>query len=91
LHAFDLTRATPDTNADNEAPMNNSDFPENDPRYHTANIKRMLDDTAQHAREDVEKVQDPKAKALFETTAEVLGGLRKAYDDFERKNEGAWR
>jgi hypothetical protein len=28
---------------------------------------------------------------LFETTAEVLGGLRKAYDDFERKNEGAWR
>jgi hypothetical protein len=71
--------------------MNNSDFPENDPRHHTANIKRMLDDTAQHAREDVEKVQDPKAKALFETTAEVLGGLRKAYDDFERKNEGAWR
>jgi hypothetical protein len=71
--------------------MNNPDFPENDPRHHTANIKRMLDDTAQHAREDVEKVQDPKAKALFETTAEVLGGLRKAYDDFERKNEGAWR
>jgi hypothetical protein len=71
--------------------MNSSDFPENDPRHHTANIKRMLDDTAQHAREDVEKVQDPKAKALFETTAEVLGGLRKAYDDFERKNEGAWR
>jgi hypothetical protein len=71
--------------------MDNSDFPENDPRHHTANIKRMLDDTAQHAREDVEKVQDPKAKALFETTAEVLGGLRKAYDDFERKNEGAWR
>jgi hypothetical protein len=30
-------------------------FPENDPRYHAANIKRMLDDTAQHAREDVEK------------------------------------
>jgi hypothetical protein len=71
--------------------MDNSNFPENDPRHHTANIKRMLDDTAQHAREDVEKVQDPKAKALFETTAEVLGGLRKAYDDFERKNEGAWR
>jgi hypothetical protein len=71
--------------------MDNSEFPENDPRHHAANIKRMLDDTAQHAREDVEKVQDPKAKALFETTAEVLGGLRKAYDDFERRNEGAWR
>jgi hypothetical protein len=91
LHAFDVARATADTNPDNEALMDNSNFPENDPRHHTANIKRMLDDTAQHAREDVEKVQDPKAKALFETTAEVLGGLRKAYDDFERKNEGAWR
>jgi hypothetical protein len=86
-----ITRVTADTNPDNEALMNSSDFPENDPRHHTANIKRMLDDTAQHAREDVEKVQDPKAKALFETTAEVLGGLRKAYDDFERKNEAAWR
>jgi hypothetical protein len=91
LHAFDNTQAVAVTNTDKEALMNSSDFPENDPRHHTANIKRMLDDTAQHAREDVEKVQDPKAKALFETTAEVLGGLRKAYDDFERKNEGAWR
>jgi hypothetical protein len=71
--------------------MGNRNFSEDDPRHHTANIKRMLEDTAQHAREDVAKVEDPKAKALFETTAEVLGGLRKAYDDFEKKNEGAWR
>jgi hypothetical protein len=71
--------------------MGNPDFSESDPRHHTSHIKRMLDDTAQHAREDVEKVEDPRAKALFETTAEVLGGLRKAYEDFESKNEGAWR
>ena len=37
------------------------------------------------------RVRDPKAQALFETTAEVLDGLWKAYDDFERKNETAWR
>lgn len=66
-------------------------IPESDPRYHTANIKRMLDDTAQHVREDVEKVQDPRAKALFETTAEVLDGLRKAYDHFDQGSERAWR
>jgi hypothetical protein len=71
--------------------MAKSGFSEDDPRHHTANIKRMLDDTAKHAREDVVKVTDPKARALFETTAEVLAGLRKAYDDFERGNEAAWR
>ena len=71
--------------------MGDTNFAEDDPRHHTANIKRMLEDTAQHAREDVAKVDDPRAKALFETTAEVLGGLRKAYDDFEKKNEAAWR
>ncbi|HEX6964829.1 MAG TPA: hypothetical protein VF166_03445 [Gemmatimonadaceae bacterium] len=71
--------------------MANPNFPESDPRHHTSNIRRMLDDTAQHVREDVTKVTDPKAQALFETTAEVLNGLSKAYQDFERKNEAAWR
>lgn len=71
--------------------MTNPNYPESDPRHHTSNLKQMLDDTARHAREDVGKVQDPKAQALFETTAEVLGGLKKAYDDFEQKSEGAWR
>jgi hypothetical protein len=42
-------------------------------------------------REDVEKVDDPKFKAMFETSAEVLGGLVKAFSDFEQKNEPAWR
>jgi hypothetical protein len=51
----------------------------------------MLNDTATHAREDVRKVSDPKAQALFETAAEVLKGLVKAYDDFEQKQEEAWK
>jgi len=42
-------------------------------------------------RSDVEKVNDPKAQALFETSAEVLIGLRKAFDDFEQKTESAWK
>lgn len=65
-------------------------YPESDPRHHTANIKRMLDEIIQHAREDESKVSNPKAQALFETTAEVLTGLKTAYDHFER-NEPAWR
>ncbi|HEX5436598.1 MAG TPA: hypothetical protein VFW98_05545 [Gemmatimonadaceae bacterium] len=71
--------------------MANPNYPESDPRHHTSNIRQMLDDTARHVREDVAKVSDPRAQALFETTAEVLGGLSKAYQDFERKNEPAWR
>jgi hypothetical protein len=28
---------------------------------------------------------------MFETAAEVLGGLAKAFEDYEKKNEPAWR
>jgi hypothetical protein len=66
-------------------------YPESDPRHHTIRLKEMLDDTVRHAREDVGKVDDPKAQALFETTAEVLSGLVKAYNDYEQKSEAAWR
>jgi hypothetical protein len=40
---------------------------------------------------DVVKVDEPQLKAMFETSAEVLGGLSKAFDDYERKNEAAWK
>jgi hypothetical protein len=50
----------------------------------------MLADVARHAREDVRKVDDPRAQALFETTAEVLTGLETAYEHFENKSEPAW-
>ena len=66
-------------------------YGEQDPLHHTPRLKRMLNDTITHAREDVLKVSDPKAQALFETTAEVLKGLVKAFDDFERKSEPAWK
>ena len=62
-----------------------------DPRQHTANIKRMLDEVVTHVREDVDKVSDPKAQALFETTAEVLRGLITAYEHYEGRTERAWR
>ncbi|HYP59812.1 MAG TPA: hypothetical protein VEQ36_05235 [Thermomicrobiales bacterium] len=64
---------------------------ESDPRHHTENIKGMLDDLIQHVREDVTKVDDPKAKALFETSAEVLTGLKTAYEHYEQGTEAAWR
>lgn len=66
-------------------------YPESDPRHHTIKLKDMIRDAAQHAREDVGKVNDPKAQALFETTSEVLNGLVTAYEHFEQKAENAWK
>ena len=45
----------------------------------------------QHLREDVKKVDDPKAQALFETAAEVVSGLNTAFQHFETKAEKAWQ
>jgi hypothetical protein len=44
-----------------------------------------------HLREDIQKVDEPQLKAMFETSAEVLSGLVKAFGDYEKKNEAAWR
>lgn len=63
---------------------------QNDPRHHTRQITSRLDDLIRHLREDVAKVEDPQAKALFETAAETLGGLKKAFEDYEQGDEAAW-
>ena len=71
--------------------MNNwIDYMEDDPRRHTGKIKNELSGLIDHLREDERKVSDPKAKALFEKTEEVLSGLKKAYDDYESKTP-AWK
>jgi hypothetical protein len=61
------------------------------PMDHTANIKKEFRLLIDHLREDVKKVDDQAAKALFETSAEVLIGLEKAFSDYESKNEPAWQ
>ena len=61
------------------------------PLEHTSNIKDEFAKLSEHLREDVDKVDDPKAKALFEVSAEVIDGLQKAFNDFEKKNESAWK
>ena len=63
----------------------------NSPIHHTQKIKARMRQLIEHLREDVGKVTEPKAQALFETSAEVLIGLVKAFDDYENKSEAAWR
>ncbi|KXF75347.1 hypothetical protein ATN84_18960 [Paramesorhizobium deserti] len=64
---------------------------ERDPHHHTRKTKARLQETTTHLREDIEKVDEPQFKAMFETSAEVLDGLVKAFDHYERKSESAWR
>ena len=61
------------------------------PLHHTQKIKTRMRKLIEHLREDVGKVKEPKAQALFETSAEVLTGLVKAFDDYEHKSEKVWR
>ncbi len=62
-----------------------------DPRHHTQKMQQRLQEIRSHLREDIEKVDEPRLKAMFETSAEVLGGLIKAFQDYEQKSERAWR
>lgn len=50
-------------------------------------IKELRDELRTHGAE----VGDPKCAALCETSAEVLGGLEKAFDHFLQKSEKAWQ
>ena len=70
---------------------NNKTTPENNPLHHTQNIKVQLHQLIDHLREDVGKITESRAQALLETSAEVLTGLAKAFDDYGKKIEKAWR
>ena len=61
------------------------------PRHHTRKMQKALSEIQEHLRKDVEKVDEPQLKALYETSAEVIGGLIKAFREYEQKNEPASR
>jgi hypothetical protein len=66
-------------------------YPENHPCHYTVQVKSRLQALSQHLREDVAKINEPKAQALFETSAEVLGGLIKAFEHYESGSERAFQ
>ena len=62
-----------------------------DPKHHAQKTKQRFQELIAHLRPDIEKVEEPQLKAMFETSAGVLSGLSKAFTDYERKNEPAWQ
>ena len=54
-------------------------------------IHDRLEALIRDTRNAVHDTEDPRTQALLETTAEVLGGLAKAYEDRENRSEEAWQ
>ncbi len=58
---------------------------------HAQHIAQSLKQAQQECRADIGRIEDPKAQAMFETIAEVLGGAMKALTDYQNKNESVWQ
>ena len=63
------------------------DHLENSHLRKTAGARELMKELITELREGVENVQEPKAQAMLETSAEVIKGLIKAFDDYEKKSE----
>lgn len=61
------------------------------PSVHVNNMIQQFKQQVEHLRSDIMKIDEPQCKAMFETAAEVLIGLIKAFEDYERKEESAWK
>ena len=61
------------------------------PIHHTRKMSARLIEIRDHLRADIERVDEPQFKAMFETAAEVLEGLVTSFQHYEEKHESAWR
>ena len=53
------------------------------------NIQRQLFELVLHLRSEVTRVSEPRFQALLETTAEVLTGLRSAFQQYGDQRDRA--
>src|SRR5690348_13573241 len=61
-----------------------------EPAEHAEHIAHILRQAQQECRADIRRVDDPKAQALFETVAEVVGGLLNVLEHYRAGSEPAW-
>jgi hypothetical protein len=66
-------------------------YPETDPRHYTGQVQTHFDALIELLRQGGQGADEPRAQALFETSAEVLIGLKTAFAHYEQKAEAAWR
>ena len=68
-----------------------TDYAQNDARHHTGKLTAEMRHLIAHLRGDAAKVDEPKAQALYETAAEIIEGLCKAFDHYDRGQEAAMK
>jgi hypothetical protein len=56
-------------------------------KVHSERVQHMLSQLVDHLKYDIQIVDSPRFQALAETTREVLGGLKRAYQHFDEANE----
>lgn len=61
------------------------------PEHVTKAMRQRLQDMEGDLRRDLGRLDDPRLRVLFETAAEVVLGLTKAFAASETKAEPAWR
>ena len=54
-------------------------------------FRERLQHFKEELRSAIEENDNPQAAALMETSAEVIGGLHKAFVHFQEKFEKAWK
>ena len=63
------------------------EHPESSPQRATTTASAMMKELLAQLHESAKKAQEPGAQALLETSAEVVKGLLKAFDEYEKKSE----
>jgi hypothetical protein len=62
-----------------------------EPAAHSAHLQREISVLIDPLQKDIKRAPKPQFQAFHETSAEVSGGLRKAFVDFGKHAEAAWR
>ena len=62
-----------------------------EPAVHSQHLQASLTELIDHLRKDVGRVSEPRFQALMETGAEVLSGLRTAFEHYDQHAEKAWQ
>lgn len=66
-------------------------MPQDKPEPYVQQYKHQLDELKYNLRRDLQQIQEPQARAMMETAAEVLSCLAKAFADYQQKTEPAWK
>jgi PadR family transcriptional regulator PadR len=61
--------------------------PDSGPLRNATRARDLMKGLVIELRNSVGKVKEPKAQALLETSTAVIGGLIKAFDNYEKKSE----